>query len=92
MPGVLVAFRPLLWDTLPAMVQKLIPAAQIFISAVLVVVILLQPSTAGLGGALGGADSLNAFHTKRGFEKFLFIATIVLGALFVTLGVLAVVL
>ena len=51
----------------------------------------MQPSTAGVGGALGGAEGMQTFHTKRGFEKFLFVATIVLGVLFATLGVLAVV-
>ena len=67
----------------------LLPGIQIIISIVLVVVILFQASSAGVGGALGGSDSMQTFHTKRGFEKFLFIATIVLGILFVTLCVLA---
>ncbi|MBP6884786.1 MAG: preprotein translocase subunit SecG [Candidatus Pacebacteria bacterium] len=65
---------------------------QIVISIVLVVVILFQVSSAGTGGALGGSDSIQTFHTKRGFEKFLFIATIVLGILFAGLCVLAFVL
>ena len=57
----------------------------------LVVVVLLQPSTAGVGGSFGGSSGVNAFHTKRGFEKALFVATIVLGFAFVALGVFAIV-
>jgi protein translocase SecG subunit len=69
-----------------------LPGIQIVISIVLVVVILFQASTAGVGGALGGSDGMQSFHTKRGFEKFLFIATIVLGILFAGLCILAFVL
>jgi protein translocase SecG subunit len=76
------------------MLRSLIPAipvAQIVLAVVLITVILFQPSTAGVGGALGGSDGTQNFHTKRGFEKFLFIATIVLGVLFAALCVLAIV-
>lgn len=70
---------------------KLLPIAQITISVLLIAAILLQPSTAGVGGSFGGSSGMNAFKTKRGFEKALFIATIVLGVVFVTLGVFAIV-
>jgi len=70
---------------------KFLPIAQISISVLLVVVVLLQPSTAGVGGSFGGSSGVNAFHTKRGFEKALFVATIVLGFAFVALGVFAIV-
>lgn len=73
------------------MFRSLIPIAQITISVLLVIAILLQPSTAGVGGTFGGGDGMSAFRTKRGFEKFVFIATIVLGAVFAILGVLAVI-
>ncbi len=74
------------------MFRSLIPIAQITISVILVIAILLQPSTAGVGGTFGGGDGMSAFHTKRGFEKFIFIATIVLGVVFIALGVIAIVL
>ena len=74
-----------------AMLRSLLPGAQILVSVLLVAVILMQPSTAGVGGAVGGAEGMQTFHTKRGFEKFLVVATIVLGVLFAALGVLAVV-
>jgi protein translocase SecG subunit len=68
-----------------------VPVTQIAIAVLLVVAVLFQPSTAGMGGSLGGSDAMQNFHTKRGFEKFLFIATIVLGVLFAALSVVAIV-
>ena len=90
-----IAFSTHLWHTLWAMtrsaIEHILPATQILISILLVVAIIFQPSTAGVGGTLGGSDNMQNFHTKRGFEKFLFIATIVLGVLFAGLCVLAIV-
>jgi protein translocase SecG subunit len=52
------------------------------ISAVLLtVVILLQNQGAGLGGAWGGEG--NFYRSKRGAEKALFYATIVIAIIFV---------
>lgn len=77
---------------LRSLIPTYLPAAQILIAGLLVAAILFQPSTAGVGGSFGGGDGAQNFHTKRGFEKFLFIATIVLGVLFAGLCVLAIVL
>ena len=56
---------------------------QIIISVGLIIAILLQSQAAGLGGAFGGSDNVDAgYHTRRGFEKTLFNGTIVLGILF----------
>jgi len=44
--------------------------------------ILLQRSDAGLGSAFGGGDSMGGHFTRRGFEKMLFNATLVVAALF----------
>ena len=73
------------------LVPKILPIAQITISVLLIAAILLQPSTAGVGGSFGGSSGMNAFKTKRGFEKVLFVATIVLGLIFIALGVFAIV-
>ena len=72
------------------LLPKILPIAQITISVILIAVILLQPSTAGVGGSFGGSSGINAFRTKRGFEKVLFVATIVLGAVFIVLSVFAI--
>lgn len=64
------------------LVAQILPYAQIILSVVLVMAILLQQSGAGLGGALGGSDTGSFHHTRRGFEKFLFYLSIVCGILF----------
>lgn len=63
--------------------SSILPYIQIVISVLLILAVLLQQSGATNGGALGGSDmSGGIFHTRRGLEKALFIATIVLGVLF----------
>jgi len=53
---------------------------QVAIAVTLIAVILLQNRGGGLSGIFGGAD--NVYATKRGFEKKLHMATIVLSVLF----------
>ena len=72
-------------------VAKILPYAQIIFSVILVLAILLQQSSAGLGGALGGNDSESFHHTRRGFEKFLFYLSIVCGILFALSAFLAII-
>ncbi len=64
------------------LVDTILPYAQIILSVVLVTSILLQQSGAGVGGAFGGGDGDSFHHTRRGFEYFLFILSIVCGILF----------
>jgi preprotein translocase subunit SecG len=75
-----------------ALITRILPYIQIILSALLAGTILLQQSGAELGGALGGGDSTATYHTKRGFEKVLFIITIVLAILFAITAVLAIIL
>ena len=72
------------------MLTRILPYAQIIVSVVLVASILLQQSGAGVGGALGGGDGGSFHHTRRGFEKFLFYLSIVLGILLAVLAFLAI--
>ena len=67
---------------------SIFPWIQITLSILLIVLILLQKSEAGLGGTFGG-DGGSSFHTKRGLERTLFIATIVVGILFAVAAVAA---
>lgn len=62
------------------MISKVLNIAQVVLSALLVVSILLQARGTGLGSAFGGEG--NIYRTKRGVEKLLFYATIVLASLF----------
>ena len=63
--------------------ESILGVSQIIISVALITVILLQQRGAGgsaiFGGGGGGAD----YYTKRGFEKILFIAAIILSGLFI---------
>ena len=60
--------------------QTILYIAQIVISLLLIGVILIQSQSAGLGGAFGGDSAV--YRTKRGAEKIIFRATIILIALF----------
>jgi preprotein translocase subunit SecG len=62
--------------------QASLPYVQVILSALLIVAILLQRTGASLGGAFGADNFSSGFHTRRGLEKTLFQATIVLGILF----------
>jgi preprotein translocase subunit SecG len=59
-----------------------LPYVQIVLSALLIGAILLQRTGASLGGAFGADNFSSGFHTRRGLEKTLFYATIVLAVLF----------
>ena len=69
-----------------------LPYIQIIIAVLIIASILVQQSDASVGGAFGGADNWNAgYHTRRGFEKITFNATIILSILFALLSLLTVV-
>jgi preprotein translocase subunit SecG len=53
---------------------------QIILSFLLVAVILLQQKGSGVGGIFGGSS--NIYSTKRGVDKALFYATIIISCLF----------
>ncbi len=53
---------------------------QIVVSVLLVVGVLLQQRGAGGSAITGGGET--SYYTKRGMEKVIFIATIILAALF----------
>ena len=54
--------------------------------------ILLQSSSGGLGGAFGGSDDEMSVSTRRGADKFLFVATIVTAVLFCIVSLVIVIL
>ena len=74
------------------LVRQILPYAQIILSVVLVLAILLQQSGAGLGGAMGTGDGGSFHQTRRGFEKFLFTLSIVCAILFALSALLAIIL
>lgn len=73
-----------------AVMKSLLPYVQIILSVLLVGAVLLQRTGSQLGGAFGGGDNMSsAHHTRRGFEKVLFITTIVIGILFAVSALLS---
>lgn len=46
----------------------------------------MQSKTSGLSGAFGGDDSAGAFQTRRGLEKTIFHATLIIAILFAILS------
>ncbi|MDH5442342.1 MAG: preprotein translocase subunit SecG [Candidatus Nomurabacteria bacterium] len=71
---------------------QILSIVQIIFAVLLILSVLFQQSEAGLGGAFGGSDTDGIHHTRRGFEKFLFISSIVLGILFAVSALLILVL
>ena len=67
-----------------------ITVAQVLISIFLIIAILMQQRGTGLSAAFGGDG--NIYRTKRGLEKIIFIATIVLSVLFFGAALLNIVL
>lgn len=64
---------------------------QLGIAVLLVVAILLQNRGGGMSGLFGGSDG-NVYMTKRGFDKKIFYATIVLAVLFFSVSLISVIL
>jgi len=58
---------------------------QIAVAVLLTISILLQNRGAGLSASFGG--DFGGYYTKRGMEKFLFRASVVLAAIFLGLAV-----
>jgi preprotein translocase subunit SecG len=62
---------------------------QIILAITIVVLVLIQAKDAGMGNVFGGGD-MGVARTRRGVEKTLFNATIVVGTLFLLLSLLTV--
>ncbi len=74
-----------------SLVIQILPYAQIILAVILVTAILLQQSSAGVGGALGGNNDTGFHHTRRGFEKFLFYLSLICGILFALFALLGII-
>ncbi len=66
--------------------NNFLPIAQIIIAVALIVLILFQQRGTALGSAFGQEGGFYA--TRRGIQKQMFWATVVLGALFIILALL----
>ncbi|MCA9351365.1 preprotein translocase subunit SecG [Patescibacteria group bacterium] len=71
---------------------SILPIMQIVLAILIIIVILLQRSEESLGGAFGGSDSIDTVkNTRRGSEKVVFQAAIVLAVLFTLVSIAIVV-
>lgn len=69
--------------------SKALDITQIVLSILLIITILMQARGTGLGETFGGGGEV--FQTKRGVEKILFKATIIIAILFIGTALLNVV-
>ncbi len=67
--------------------ENLLIYFQIVVAILLILSILLQQRSEALGSAFGGGDG-SFYATRRGIQKKIFWATIVLGTLFIILSIL----
>ncbi len=64
--------------------RQILQFINIVVMVLLIIIITLQSKSSGLGNVFGGAGSVVA--TRRGFEKWLFYATIIFGFLFIVIN------
>ena len=67
--------------------MSIISIAQIIVSILLIIAILLQERSSGLSGVFGGSGEF--YHTRRGLERIIFWGTIVLVIAFAGLSLYA---
>ena len=73
--------------------KEFLPIIQIIVSILLIIFILLQQRGTALGSAFGGGGGgggggAGSYSSKRGIQQKIFLATIFLGALFIILTLL----
>lgn len=66
-------------------IKQILNISEIVIGVLIVISILLQQQGSGLGSMFGGGGG-ESYRSKRGAEKFLFNATVILIILFVSVG------
>ncbi|MCU0510367.1 MAG: preprotein translocase subunit SecG [Anaerolineae bacterium] len=64
--------------------------AQIVLAIAIIAVVLIQLKDAGMSNMFGGGADMGVYKTRRGVEKTLFNATIILSAIFMILCVVTV--
>jgi len=66
-----------------------LPIAQLVVSILLIILVLLQEKSSGLSGVLGGSGTEGGFYqTRRGLERFIFWGTIILATAFAGLALI----
>ena len=66
--------------------------AQIVLGIAIIAIVMVQSKDAGMSNMFGGSGDMGVYKTRRGVEKTMFNATIVLGIVFLVLALLTVIL
>lgn len=69
--------------------NTLITIGQLVLAVLLIGLVLLQERSSGTGGLFGGGTEGGSYQTRRGLERTIYWATIVVAILFATLSVLS---
>lgn len=69
-------------------IQSTIPIVQIAVSAIVIILVLVQNKGTGLSGVFGGDSAV--FTQRRGAERNIFIATIVFAILFLATAMISI--
>jgi len=72
--------------------QTILPYIQIVLAVLLIGAILMQRSETGLGSAFGSDSGSVTRYARRGFEKTLFVGTIIIATLFAASAFLSLIL
>lgn len=65
--------------------------AQIVLGIAIIAIVLIQSKDAGMSNMFGGGGDMGVYRTRRGVEKTLFNATIILGIIFMVLCLVTVI-
>lgn len=65
--------------------------AQIVLGIAIIAIVLIQSKDAGMSNMFGGGGDMGVYRTRRGVEKTLFNATIILGIVFMVLCLVTVI-
>lgn len=69
--------------------MDILSIAQIAVSALVIALVLIQERASGVSGLFGGGGGEGGFYqTRRGLEKIIFIATVILMIIFAGLALL----
>lgn len=63
--------------------------AQLVSAVILIVLIMLQERSSGLSGVFGGGSQDSSYQTRRGLERGIFWATVVMAIIFAGLSALS---
>ena len=66
--------------------MNILTIAQIGVSILIIILVLLQERSSGTSGLFGGGDGGGFYQARRGLERTIFIATVVLTVIFATLA------